>query len=103
MKTGFTTSKIAGPAHKMWQGRKHHLMEDLRFLHRLLRDGPISCWPALSPRSLEEYRIGAETFMMELEQVGNETELEILEPRLGTFKKGLYEALLYGSLLVEGG
>lgn len=79
---------------KMWEGRKYHLSEDVRFLHRLLTGERMPSWYAYKPERLDEYRIGAETFLMELECVDNETELEILEPKLGAWKEDLYAYLL---------
>lgn len=82
----------------MWEGRKHHLEEDLRFLHQILSRGGVSLWKPETEPYLEEYRIGAETFLMELERVDNETELEMVEPKLGAWKEDLYAFLLPGSV-----
>ena len=81
MKTGSSFTEKAVPSMKMWEGRKYHLSEDVRFLHRLLTGERMPSWYAYKPERLDEYRIGAETFLMELECVDNETELEILEPK----------------------
>ena len=78
----------------MWEGRKHHLEEDLRFLHRMLSHRGVSFWRPDTEAYLDEYRIGAETFLMELERVDNETELEIVEPKLGAWKEDLYGFLM---------
>lgn len=94
MKTGFHTAEHGVPTYKMWEGRKHHLEEDLRFLHRILSRGVACQWRPGAEAYLDEYRIGAETFLMELERVHNETELEILEPKLGAWKEDLYAFLL---------
>lgn len=97
MKTGSPFTEHAAPALKMWEGRKQHLEEDLRFLRRLVTGERIPAWSVEASQTLEEYRIGAETFLMDLERVDNETELEILEPKLGAWKEDLYAYLLPGS------
>lgn len=84
------------PAMKMWEGRKHHLEEDLRFLRRLVSGEKTPSRSGNTEERLEEYRIGAETFLMELERVDSETGLEILEPKLGTWKEDLYAYLIPG-------
>ncbi len=96
MKTGFPKTEHGAPATHMWEGRKHRLEEDLRFLHRMLNRGGLSMWRPDTEAYLDEYRIGAETFLMELERVDNETELEIVEPKLGAWKEDLYAFLLSG-------
>lgn len=96
MKTGSPFTEHAAPALKMWEGRKQHLEEDLRFLRRLVTGERIPAWSVEASQTLEEYRIGAETFLMDLNRVDNETELEILEPKLGAWKEDLYAYLLPG-------
>lgn len=97
MKTGFPKTKHGAPATQMWEGRKHHLEEDLRFLHHILCRGGVSLWRPEIEAYLDEYRIGAETFLMELERVDNETELEMVEPKLGAWKEDLYAFLMHGA------
>ncbi len=98
MKTGSPFTEHAAPALKMWEGRKQHLEEDLRFLRRLVTGERTPAWTVEASERLEEYRIGAETFLMDLNRVDNETELEILEPKLGAWKEDLYAYLLPGSV-----
>ncbi len=98
MKTGSPFTEHAAPALKMWEGRKQHLEEDLRFLRRLVTGERTPAWSVEASERLEEYRIGAETFLMDLNRVDNETELEILEPKLGAWKEDLYAYLLPGSV-----
>lgn len=98
MKTGSPFTEHAAPALKMWEGRKQHLEEDLRFLRRLVTGERIPAWSVEASQTLEEYRIGAETFLMDLNRVDNETELEILEPKLGAWKEDLYAYLLPGAV-----
>lgn len=97
MKTGSPLTEHAAPVRKMWEGRKHHLEEDLRFLRRLVTGAHIPGWSVHTADRFEEYRIGAETFLMDLERVDNETELEMLEPKLGAWKEDLYAYLLPGA------
>lgn len=101
MKTGSPFTENPTPAMKMWEGRKHHLEEDLRFLRRLVTGERIPSWSFDTAERLEEYRIGAETFLMDLERVDSETELEILEPKLGAWKEDLYAYLLPGYVAEE--
>ena len=97
MKTEYPFTEQTAPAMKMWEGRKQHLEEDLRFLRRLVTGERTPAWSVDAAERLEEYRIGAETFLMDLERVDNETELEILEPKLGAWKEDLYAYLLPAS------